>query len=208
GRSRPVASNVQRVLEAVPEAEQLQAALETDYFLDTVTTVEPVNNIGRGCYEHVYNMTLADIHCYFANTILIKNCGCFECIVAVLPETNGVMVVSREYQGETPIGMTFSTMAGEVGGGVQTPGFLGVGKLYLTSEKFISAEGGIKRLVWMPSELKEEIKDRLQKRLEEIGMPELFDKIATEKDATTSEELLEFLQRVGHPALEMEPIVQ
>ncbi len=136
------------------------------------------------------------------------SCGCFECIVAVLPECNGVMVVNREFNGMTPIGMTFSTMAGEVGGGVQTPGFLGVGKLYLTSEKFISAEGGIKRLVWMPSELKEEIKERLQKRLEEIGMPELFDKIATEKDATTSEELLEFLQRVGHPALEMEPIVQ
>lgn len=208
GRSRPVAANVQKVLEAAPEAEPLRAALETDYFLDAVTAIETVNNTGKDRYKHVYCTTLADIHCFFANSILIKNCGCFECIVAVLPEANGVMVVSREYQGETPIGMTFSTMAGEVGGGVQTPGFLGVGKLYLTSEKFISAEGGIKRLVWMPSELKEEIKDRLQKRLEEIGMPELFDKIATEKDATTSEELLEFLQRVGHPALEMEPIVQ
>lgn len=207
GRSRPVAANVQKVLEATPEAEQLRAALETDYFLDAVTAVETVKNTGQERYEHVYNTTLADIHCYFANTILIKNCGCFECIVAVLPEANGVMVVNREFNGMTPIGMTFSTMAGEVGGGVQTPGFLGVGKLYLTSEKFISAEGGIRRLVWMPSELKEEIKDRLQKRLEEIGMPELFDKIATEKEATTSEELLEFLQRVGHPALEMEPIV-
>lgn len=206
-RSRPVAANVQKVLEATPEAEQLRAALETDYFLDAVTAVETVKNTGQERYEHVYNTTLADIHCYFANTILIKNCGCFECIVAVLPEANGVMVVNREFNGMTPIGMTFSTMAGEVGGGVQTPGFLGVGKLYLTSEKFISAEGGIRRLVWMPSELKEEIKDRLQKRLEEIGMPELFDKIATEKEATTSEELLEFLQRVGHPALEMEPIV-
>ncbi len=175
--------------------------------IDIVTAIETIRNKGRNRYEHVYCLTLADIHCFFANGILIKNCGCFECIVAVLPETNGVMVVSREYQGETPIGMTFSTMAGEVGGGVQTPGFLGVGKLYLTSEKFISAEGGIKRLVWMPSELKEEIKERLQKRLEEVGMPELFDKIATEKDATTSEELLEFLQRVGHLALEMEPIV-
>ncbi len=208
GRSRPVSANVQKVLEAAPEAEQLRAALETDYFLDTVTAVETVDNKGRRRYELVYNITLADIHCYFANSLLIKNCGCFECIVAVLPECNGVMVVNREFNGMTPIGMTFSTMAGEVGGGVQTPGFLGVGKLYLTSEKFISAEGGIKRLVWMPSELKEEIKERLQKRLEEIGMPELFDKIATEKDATTSEELLEFLQRVGHPALEMEPIVQ
>lgn len=207
GRSRPVAANVQRVLEAAPEAEPLRAALETDYFLDTVTAVETVNNAGKDRYEHVYCVTLADIHCFFANNILIKNCGCFECIVAVLPETNGVMVVNREFNGMTPIGMTFSTMAGEVGGGLQVPGFLGVGKLYLTSEKFISADGGIKRLVWMPSELKEEIRDRLERRLAEIGMPELFNKIATEKDATTAEELLAFLQKVGHPALEMEPIV-
>ena len=135
------------------------------------------------------------------------SCGCFECLVAVLPEINGVMIASREYQGETPIGMTFSTMAGEVGGGVQTPGFLGVGKLYLTSEKFISAEGGVKRLVWMPSELKEEIRERIEKRLAEIGMSDLLDKIATEKDATTTDELMAFLQKVGHPALEMEPIV-
>jgi acetyl-CoA synthase len=173
--------------------------------------LDPVLGEWQGVNEYVRgasNGNLEKVSMYSIMQDPQTSCGCFECIVAVLPETNGVMVVSREYQGETPIGMTFSTMAGEVGGGVQTPGFLGVGKLYLTSEKFISAEGGIKRLVWMPSELKEEIKERLQKRLEEIGMPELFDKIATEKDATTSEELLEFLQRVGHPALEMEPIVQ
>jgi acetyl-CoA synthase len=173
--------------------------------------LDPVLGEWQGVNEYVRgasNGNLEKVSMYSIMQDPQTSCGCFECIVAVLPETNGVMVVSREYQGETPIGMTFSTMAGEVGGGVQTPGFLGVGKLYLTSEKFISAEGGIKRLVWMPSELKEEIKERLQKRLEEIGMAELFDKIATEKDATTSEELLEFLQRVGHPALEMEPIVQ
>jgi acetyl-CoA synthase len=173
--------------------------------------LDPVLGEWQGVNEYVRvasNGNLERVSMYSIMQNPQTSCGCFECIVAVLPETNGVMVVSREYQGETPIGMTFSTMAGEVGGGLQTPGFLGVGKLYLTSEKFISAEGGIKRLVWMPSELKEEIKERLQKRLEEIGMPELFDKIATEKDATTSEELLEFLQRVGHPALEMEPIVQ
>jgi acetyl-CoA synthase len=173
--------------------------------------LDPVLGEWQGVNEYVRvasNGNLERVSMYSIMQNPQTSCGCFECIVAVLPETNGVMVVSREYQGETPIGMTFSTMAGEVGGGLQTPGFLGVGKLYLTSEKFISAEGGIKRLVWMPSELKEEIKERLQKRLEEIGMPELFDKIATEKDATTSEELLEFLQRVGHPALGMEPIVQ
>ncbi len=135
------------------------------------------------------------------------SCGCFEVIAAVLPETNGIMLVNREYLEDTPIGMNFSTMAGEIGGGIQTPGFLGIGKLYISSEKFVSAEGGIKRVVWMPQQLKEEVKDRLQKRLQDIGEPEFLDKIATEKDATTSEELLEFLHKVNHPVLEMEAII-
>jgi acetyl-CoA synthase len=135
------------------------------------------------------------------------SCGCFECLVAVLPETNGVMVVNREFQGMTPIGMTFSTMAGEVGGGVQTPGFLGVGRMYLVSEKFISAEGGLQRVVWMPQELKDEMRERLEKRLEEMGQSELWDKIATEKDAVSVDELVEFLQKVEHPALAMASVM-
>jgi acetyl-CoA synthase len=107
----------------------------------------------------------------------------------------------------TPIGMTFSTMAGEVGGGVQTPGFLGVGKMYLVSEKFISAEGGLHRLVWMPQELKEEMRDRLQTRLEEMKQTDLLDKIATENEATTVEELVEYLQKVDHPAQAMTSVM-
>ena len=209
GRSRPAAANVQRVLEAAPdlEAEPLRAALETDFFLDTVTAAEIVPNTGETRYEHVYCTTLADIHCYFANNILIKNCGCFEVIAAVLPEMSGVMLVHREHLGETPIGMTFSTMAGEIGGGIQTPGFLGIGKLYITSEKFISAEGGLRRVVWMPKALKEEIRDRLEARLRELGEPDLLDKIATEDDAVTTEELMAFLERVGHPVLQLEPLI-
>jgi len=135
------------------------------------------------------------------------SCGCFECLVAVLPETNGVMVVNREFQGMTPIGMTFSTMAGEVGGGVQTPGFLGVGRMYLVSEKFISAEGGLQRVVWMPQELKDEMRERLEKRLEEMGQSELWEKIATEKDGVSVDELVEFLQKVEHPALAMASVM-
>ncbi len=137
----------------------------------------------------------------------MTSCGCFECITVILPETNGVMIVNREFTGMTPVGMTFSTMAGQVGGGIQTPGFIGMGKMYITSEKFISADGGIKRVVWMPKELKEEIKEKLEKRLAEIGEPELMDKIATEEDAVTSEELVKFLETKGHPALSMEPMM-
>ncbi|MDI6689599.1 MAG: acetyl-CoA decarbonylase/synthase complex subunit alpha/beta [Actinomycetota bacterium] len=176
-----------------------------DYYLDTITDIKEVQN--KGDYDFVYNLTVRETHCYFANGgPLLKNCGCFQCIVAVLPTTNGVMVVNREFAGMTPSGMTFSTMAGMVGGGQQTPGFSGVGKFFLTSPKFISADGGFKRIVWMPKELKEELKDMLDKRAKEIGEPDFVDKIVDETVATTEEEVLEFMQKVGHPALEMPPM--
>jgi acetyl-CoA synthase len=133
----------------------------------------------------------------------MTSCGCFECIVAIVPEANGVMVVNREYAGSTPVGMKFTTLAGSVGGGAQTPGFLGVGRLYITSSKFISAEGGLKRIVWMPKELKEALGDRLKKRCAEIGEPGLFDKIADETVATEANKLVEHLTKVAHPALAM-----
>jgi len=135
------------------------------------------------------------------------SCGCFECILAVIPEVNGVMIVNRDFSGMTPCGMTFTTLAGSVGGGVQTPGFLGVGKLYVVSKKFVSAEGGLKRLVWMPKELKELLGDKLKKRCEEIGDPDFINKIADETVATTIEQLVPFLEKVGHPALSMPSLV-
>jgi acetyl-CoA synthase len=90
---------------------------------------------------------------------------------------------------------------------VQTPGFLGVGKLYILSKKFISAEGGLKRVVWMPKELKEILGDKLKKRAQEMGMPDLLDKIADESVTTNSEGLLVYLEKVAHPALSMDPII-
>ncbi|MDD2679931.1 MAG: acetyl-CoA decarbonylase/synthase complex subunit alpha/beta [Candidatus Omnitrophica bacterium] len=136
-----------------------------------------------------------------------SSCGCFECIIAIIPEVNGVMIVHRDYSGMTPVGMSFTTLAGSVGGGVQTPGFLGVGKLYLLSKKFIAAEGGLKRLVWMPKELKELLGDKLKRRCEELGEPDLLEKIADETVATTLEELRSFLEKVKHPALTLEALM-
>jgi CO dehydrogenase/CO-methylating acetyl-CoA synthase complex beta subunit len=134
-------------------------------------------------------------------------CGCFECIALMLPEVNGIMVVNREFKGMTPSGMTFSTLAGTIGGGAQTPGFAGISKNYILSERFLQGEGGIERLVWLPSQLKEELKPRLVRVLEARGLPDLFDKIADDTQATTIEELTAFLERVGHPALTMKPLV-
>jgi len=137
----------------------------------------------------------------------MTSCGCFECIVAIVPEANGVMIVNREYTGETPVGMKFTTLASTVGGGAQTPGFLGVGRLYVVSRKFISAEGGLKRVVWMPKELKEALADKLSSRCKEIGEPGLFDKIADETVATDAAALVEYLTKAGHPALSMPPMM-
>jgi len=135
------------------------------------------------------------------------SCGCFECIVAIIPEGNGFMIVHRDFSGPTPCGMTFTSLAGSVGGGVQTPGFLGIGKLYIVSNKFISAEGGLRRILWMPKELKELLGDKLKKRCQDMGAPELFDKIADESVATSSDELVKFLEKVKHPALELPPLI-
>jgi len=138
----------------------------------------------------------------------MTSCGCFECIAAVLPATGGIMIVNREFAEMTPCGMKFSTLAGVVGGGQQTPGFIGHSKHYIGSRKFIAAEGGVRRIVWMPTMLKEEIKDALIRRAEELGLggEEFLVRIADEKTATTEEEVLEFITRAGHPVLNLEPM--
>jgi acetyl-CoA synthase len=133
-------------------------------------------------------------------------CGCFECIVMLVPEANGVMVVSREDPSMTPAGMTFSTLAGIAGGGLQTPGVMGVGKFYLISPKFISADGGFKRVVWMSSVLKETMADELQAVAEREGDPDLISKIADDRTAGTVEELLAWMEEHNHPALVLDPI--
>jgi len=161
----------------------------------------------NGFFKEKSNKTVDKVSMYSLMDAPQTSCGCFECILAIIPEVNGVMIVHRDYSGMTPCGMSFTTLAGSVGGGVQTPGFLGVGKLYLLSKKFISAEGGLKRLVWMPKELKELLGERLKSRCEEIGEPGLFEKIADETTATTSDELLKHLEKVQHPVLTMDALL-
>lgn len=133
-------------------------------------------------------------------------CGCFECIVMFIPEVNGVMVVSREDTGMTPAGMTFSTLAGMAGGGVQTPGVMGVGKFYLVSPKFISADGGFKRVVWMSRNLKESMAAELQAVATREGIPDLIDRIADSRSVTSVDELEKWVEEKGHPVLDMNPM--
>ncbi len=164
----------------------------------------------KGVNEFVFKASRQKIDHYNFYSIIndpMTTCGCCECIAAVLPLCNGIMTVNREYREMTPCGMKFTTLAGTIGGGLSTPGFLGHGKYNLCQRKFVIGDGGIKRIVWIPKMLKEEIADRLKARAEEVGVPNLPEMIADETIGTTEEEILPFLEEKGHPALTMEPIM-
>jgi len=172
--------------------------------------IDPRYGQWEGCNEFIKMASRGAIEKVSIYSLMVDpmtTCGCCECIAVVLPLCNGVMTVNREYKGDTPCGMKFATLAGTIGGGRQTPGFLGHSKFNITQRKFLFAEGGIKRLVWMPKILKEEIMERLKKAGEQIGIPDFPDRIADETIGITEEEILPFLQEKKHPALEMEPIM-
>jgi acetyl-CoA synthase len=168
--------------------------------------LDKAKGIFKGVDDYVYLNSHKTIPSYALYSIMDKpmtSCGCFEAILAYVPDLNGVMAVNREYLGETPAGMTFSSLAGNVGGGAQTPGFMGVGKIFLTSPKFLAAEGGHRRLVWMPKALKELLKPDLERLFKNLGCPDLLDQIADESIGSDPKTLRAHLEKVKHPALAM-----
>ena len=153
------------------------------------------------------NKSVEEVALYSFMELPMTSCGCFEAIMAIVPEANGIMITTREHTGMTPCGMTFSTLAGSVGGGTQSPGFMGIGRRYIISRKFIAADGGMARIVWMPKELKEQLRADFVARSVEEGLGEDFiDKIADEDVGTEGEEILPFLEEKGHPALTMDAL--
>lgn len=168
-----------------------------------------------GSYENVNKIVHEATHGAVENVTLysiledpMTSCGCFECICGIEPASNGVIVVNREYAGMTPSGMTFGELASCTGGGVQTPGYMGHGRHFISSKKFISAEGGIERIVWMPKELKDDVAERLNKTAKELyGIDNFTDMIADETVCTEVDDLIPFLESKNHPVLGMEPLM-
>ncbi|MHB8841112.1 MAG: acetyl-CoA decarbonylase/synthase complex subunit alpha/beta [Candidatus Aquicultor sp.] len=178
-------------------------------------TLDEVNGEWNGINEFLSRASNGAVPRLYAYSMMqnpMTSCGCFEAIVAHLPlmdeETgavySGFMIVNRDYAGDTPFGMGFSTMAGLVGGGMQNPGMAGIGKYFLGSPKFLSADGGFARIVWMPAELKEQLRGILQPQAERAGDPDLLDKIADETTAMTMEEVLAFIKPKNHPVIGMD----
>ena len=164
----------------------------------------------KGVNDFVFKASRQTIDHYNFYSIVhdpMTTCGCCEAIAAVLPGCNGVMTVHRDYHGETPCGMKFTTLAGVMGGGQSSPGFVGHGKYNLTQRKFLAGDGGLLRIVWMPKSLKDELRERLIMRGEELGVPDLIDRIADETVGTDEESVMAYLKEKDHPALKMDPIV-
>ena len=164
----------------------------------------------KGVNEFLFKASRGKMERYNFYSIVnepMTTCGCCECIAAILPSCNGIMTVDRDYIEMTPCGMKFSTLAGTVGGGLSSPGFVGHSKYNVCQRKFILGDGGLFRMVWMPKHLKEEIKERIIARSTELGDPDFYDKIADETVGTTEEEILPWLEEKKHPALEMESML-
>ncbi|MBA4418809.1 MAG: CO dehydrogenase/CO-methylating acetyl-CoA synthase complex subunit beta [Syntrophus sp. (in: bacteria)] len=163
----------------------------------------------KGCNEYIKKASrqkVENVSFYSLMVDPMTTCGCCECIAAVLPMCNAIMTVDRDFIDMTPCGMKFTTLAGSVGGGAQSPGFLGHSKYNITQRKFLTGDGGLLRIAWMPKRLKEELHERLKKRGEELGIPDFPDMIADETVGTTEDEVLEFLTAKGHPCLTMEAL--
>jgi acetyl-CoA decarbonylase/synthase complex subunit beta len=122
------------------------------------------------------------------------SCGCFEVVGFYIPEVDGIGWVDRDFSGTAPNGLAFSTMAGQTGGGKQIIGFLGVGVNYFRSPKFIQADGGWNRVVWMPKNLKDKVKADMP--------PELVDKIPTDEDVSDLKTLRDYLEKKQHPIIQ------
>ena len=168
-----------------------------------------------GRYESVNKMVKEATHGALEKVTLysimedpMTSCGCFECICGIEPVSNGFIVVNREYKGMTPVGMTFGELASCTGGGVQTPGYMGHGRHFISSKKFIAAEGGIERIVWMPKELKDDVAERLNKTAKELyGIDNFSDMVADETICEDCEALMDFLTEKNHPVLGLEPLM-
>jgi acetyl-CoA synthase len=171
--------------------------------------IDTVYGQWEGVNAFVSKASRGNVESYDAYGIMrapMTSCGCFECVAAVLPMCSGFMAVDRDYRGMTPVGMKFTTLAGQIGGGNVTPGFVGHSKFYITSKKYLSAEQGILRMCWMPKKLKEEIKERFDKVAAELGEPDLLDKIADETVGENEDDVLAFLTEKEHPVLKLEPL--
>jgi acetyl-CoA decarbonylase/synthase complex subunit beta len=149
-----------------------------------------------GVNEAVKKRTLGEVNQVWLYTAFDHphtSCGCFEAVAFYIPEVDGFGVVNRSFKGVTVNGLPFSTLADSTAGGRQIDGFHGMSVEYMRSKKFLAADGGWNRVVWLPKEVKERVKDFIP--------ADVVDKIATEENAQNIDALKAFLKEKNHPVV-------
>jgi acetyl-CoA decarbonylase/synthase complex subunit beta len=149
-----------------------------------------------GVNETVKKRTLGEVNRVWLYTAFDHphtSCGCFEAVAFYIPEVDGFGVVNRSFKGVTVNGLPFSTLADSTAGGRQVDGFHGMSIEYMRSKKFLAADGGWDRIVWLPKEIKERVK--------EFILADVVDKIATEETAPNVDALRAFLKEKNHPVV-------
>jgi len=167
------------------------------YEIDKGELIDPVKGEYSGVNETVKKKSLGEITRVWLYTGFgypHTSCGCFEAVAFYIPEVEGFGIVHRGYKEVTVNGLPFSTIADSTAGGRQVDGFHGLSVEYMRSPKLLQADGGWNRIVWMPQSIKERVKDFIPK--------ELTDKIATENEAKTIDDLKTFLETRAHPVVE------
>lgn len=172
-----------------------------NFIIEKGQLLDAVKGEYSGINEITKKKSLGEIQRVHMYTILSPynhtSCGCFEAIAFFMPEVQGIGIVDRNFKGNTVNGLPFSTMANSTGGGKQVEGFVGMALEYMRSSKFFQADGGWKRIVWLPALIKEKLKDAIPK--------DIYDKIATEKESTDLASLKAFLIKANHPVQEYWP---
>ena len=158
--------------------------------------INPEKGEYSGVNETLKKKTLGEVDTVWLYTAFGKphtSCGCFEAVAFYVPEVDGLGLVDRNFKGVAVNGLPFSTLADSTSGGRQVDGFHGLSIEYMRSKKFLDADGGWNRVVWLPKAVKERVKDFIP--------AEVVDKIATEEDAQDIEALKAFLQNKNHPVV-------
>ncbi|MFX1450562.1 MAG: CO dehydrogenase/CO-methylating acetyl-CoA synthase complex subunit beta [Promethearchaeota archaeon] len=168
-----------------------------NFLIEKGECLDDIKGEWSGINEAAKKKSLGEIERVHLHTILSPynhtSCGCFEAIAFYIPEVDGVGIVDRNYKGPSVNGLPFSTMANSTGGGKQIEGFVGIGVEYMRSPKFFQADGGWNRVVWMPSHIKDRVKDSIP--------TDVVNKIATEADAVDLDSLKNFLKSKDHPVV-------
>jgi len=159
--------------------------------------LDPIKGEYEGVNQVIREKSLGEIQrvwLYTAFGYPHTSCGCFEGCAFYIPEVDGFGLVDRNFRGETVNGLTFTTISDATAGGRQIDGFHGVSVEYMRSKKFLQADGGWNRVVWLPKSVKERVKDFIP--------TEFVDKVATEEEVKNLDELKNFLVERKHPIVE------